>query len=101
MPTRKINSRALRQLAEELVQVLAEEGEIEEDQQADLATSLVRPWITYDGNATLFLGEQQIFVALGQTPLGKPHPIPEPGLPGWVNQLTRDWKINPDDLPDI
>jgi len=50
---------------------------------------------------TLILGEQQIFVALGNTPLGKPHPVPEPCLSGWVKQLTQDWKLDPDDLPDI
>lgn len=101
MPARKTNSRALRQLAKELVQVLAEEGEVEEDQQADLATSLVRQWITYDGNATLFLGEQQVYIVLGKTPLGKPHPIPDAAPPGWLKRISGDWKIDPHDLPDI
>jgi hypothetical protein len=65
---RKFNSRLLRQLAEELVQTMAEEGEIHPSTQGDFATSLVRQWITYDGNATLFLSERQIYLTLNNTP---------------------------------
>jgi hypothetical protein len=101
MPTKKLNTRALRQLAEELVRVLAAEGEILDSEQGDFATSLVRQWITYDGNATLFLGQRQIYVMLGNTPLGKPVPIPEPAAHGWINQLARDWSVSSDDLPEI
>jgi hypothetical protein len=100
MPT-KGNSRVLRQRAEEVVQMLAEEGAIPESEQADLATSLVRQWITYDGNAALFLGDRQIYVMLGSTPLGTPVPVPEVARLGWIKQLTRDWKINPDNLSDV
>lgn len=101
MSKKKVNSRALRQLAEELVQVLSEEGEIRHDQRDDCTTSLVRQWITYDGHATLFLSEQQVYLHLGKTLLGRPQPIPEPAMPGWRKRLLEDWKIDPDEMPDI
>ena len=72
MPKRKFNSRALRRLAEELIQRIAQDQEIPEGEREDFATSLVRQWITYDGNATVFLGEQQVYLVLGKTPLGHP-----------------------------
>src|SRR5215469_14372515 len=101
MPKRKFNSRALRQLAEELIRTIAQDEEIPEEEREDFATSLVRQWITYDGNATVFVGEQQVYLVLGKTPLGKPCLVPVPALPGWMNRLREDWKISPDDLPDI
>lgn len=101
MSKKKFNSRALRQLAEELIQTIAQDDEIPEDEREDFATSLVRQWITYDGNATVFLGDQQVYLVLGKTPLGKPCIVPEPALPGWMSRLREDWKINPDDLPEI
>lgn len=101
MSKRKINSRALRQLAEELFGRIAWDDEFPAGEREDFVTSLVRQWITYDGNATLFLGDRQVYLMLGRTPLGKLVVVPEPGLSGWTRQLTQDWKINPDDLPDI
>lgn len=101
MRKRKFNSRALRRLAEELFQRIAGDDEFPESERADFVTSLVRQWITYDGNATLFLGERQVYLVLGQTPLGHPCVVPEPGLYGWMRELTQDWKVSPDDLPDI
>jgi hypothetical protein len=101
MSKRKINSGALRRLAEDLLQTLEEEGGLPPGEQGDLATSLVRQWVTYDGHACLFLVGQVVYFDLGRTPLGKPRLVPEPGLPGWLNVLTRHWKIEPDDLPGI
>ena len=77
MPRKNSNSRVLRRLAEELVQRIADHDEVPDDERDDLVTSLVRQWITYDGCATVFFGEQQVHLVLGQTPLGKPV-IPEP-----------------------
>jgi hypothetical protein len=96
-----VNSRALRQLAERLLAEIAEDEGIPEAEWEDLATSLVRQWVTYDGNATLFLGGRQVYLVLGQTPLGKPCVVPEPAPHGWVRQLTQDWKVSPDDLPEV
>lgn len=101
MSKRKINSRALRQLAEELFERVAGDDEFPEGERADFVTSLVRQWITYDGHATLFLGNRQVYLVLSRTPLGKPVVVPEPGLHGWTRQLTQDWKIDPDYLPDL
>lgn len=101
MGKRKFNSRALRQLAEELFRRVAGDEEFPDDERADFVTSLVRQWITYDGNATLFLGDRQVYLVLGRTPLGNPCVVPEPGLHGWVRELTGDWKVSPDDIPDI
>src|SRR5437870_5273004 len=101
MGKRKFNSRALRRLAEELFQRVAGNEEFPDDERADFVTSLVRQWITYDGNAALFLGDRQVYLVLGRTPLGNPCVVPEPGLHGWVRELTGDWKVSPDDIPDI
>lgn len=101
MPQSKFNSRVLRQLAENLLDSVAEDEEIPDDERNDCVTSLVRQWITYDGNATVFLGDQQIYLVLGKTPLGQPCIVPAPALGRWTKQLTQDWKIDPDDFPDI
>src|SRR5258707_3947008 len=101
MSNKKSHSLVLRHLAEDLLHSLAEQDVISEDQLAELATSLVRQWITYDSNATLFLGEQQLYFVLDKTPLGEPCILPAPALPGWTNLLLRDWKIQPEDLPEV
>jgi hypothetical protein len=101
MSKRKGNSGVLRRLDEDLLRTLGEEGGLPPGERGDLATSLVRQWVTYDGHACLFLVGQVIYFDLGRTPLGKPRLAPEPGLPGWLDVLTRDWKIEPDDLPGI
>jgi hypothetical protein len=100
MPKNKGYTQALRQLAEDLLGNLARE-EILEGDQAELATSLVRQWVTYDGSATLFVGGQQVYLVLDRTPLGKPCVVPEPALPGWQDRLVEDWKIAPEDLPEV
>ena len=101
MRERKFNSRALRQLAEDVVGQIAADGDIPDDECEDFVTSLVRQWITYDGNATLFVDRQEIYLALGKTPLGKPCIAPAPGHGSWTKQLVQDWKIDPDGLDEI
>ncbi len=98
---KKSSSRILRELAENLIRQVAQDEAIPEDDQRDLVTSLVRQWVTYDGHATLFAGEHQLFFHLGSTPLGKLRIIPEPGVPFWFSQVIRDWKIDPEHLDDI
>jgi hypothetical protein len=97
----KVNSRALRRLAEAFLDDIAEGEDIPEGEREDFATSLVRQWLTYDGSATLFLGEEQVYLVLGRTPLGRPCVVAEPAGQGWVRRLTRDWKVSPDDLPEV
>jgi hypothetical protein len=101
MSRKRVNSRALRQLALGFLEEIAQEVSIFEAERDDLATSLVRQWITYDGNASLFLGEQQYFLVLARTPLGRSCVDPQPGLAGWMNVLKEDWKISSDEMPDI
>ncbi len=101
VPTNKSEIRELRVLVEELIGGLVEEGHIYEANRDDLVTSLVRQWITYRGNATLFLREQQFYLTLSRTPLGKPCPRLERVSSDWVEPLTEDWKIDPDDLADV
>src|SRR5690348_18201386 len=52
-------------------------------------TTLFRSWLTCDGKAALFLGEQQVYFSLGMTPLGKPCVVPEPAPPGWLHRVRR------------
>jgi hypothetical protein len=101
MQKTEVNSRALRRLAETLLDDMAEYEVIPEGQREDIATSLVRQWLTCDGNATVFLGEEQVHLVLGRTPLGRPCAVPEWAGHGWVRQLTRDWWVSPDDLPEV
>lgn len=100
MLRKKFNSSLLRDLAESLLRQVSED-EIPDAERADLVTSLVRQWITYDGHATLFVDDDQVYFHLSQTPLGKPSIVPEPGLAGWMAQLVREWKVDEDDLPDL
>jgi hypothetical protein len=94
------DSRALRQLAEELLEEIAEDEGIPEAEREDLATSLVRQWVSYDGNATLFLGGRQVYLVLGQTPLGRPCVVPLAAPEGWLKELSREWKVLLYDLPE-
>lgn len=98
MAKSRSNTRALRQLAENLVEQMGQELSLTDSDRADLATSLVRQWITYDGHAD---PEHQIYLHLARTPLGRPHPIPEAGLLGWIDQLATDFQIDPEDVPDM
>jgi hypothetical protein len=101
MQTMKVNSQALRWLAEAFLDEVAEGEDIPEGEREEFATSLVRQWLTYDGSAAVFLGEEQVYAVLGRTPLGRPCVLPEPAGSGWVRRLTRDWKVSPDDLPEV
>lgn len=101
MARKNTHSRVLRQLAEDLLARVAGESELTDDERGEFTTSLVRQWVTYDGNAALFLGDRQFYLVLGRTPLGRPVVTPEPALPGWVRDLTGDWKVDPDELPGV
>ena len=101
MQKKTSNSRALRQLAEELLIKIAEHEDLLDADREDFATSLVRQWITYDGKATLFLHEQQSYFDLSRTPLGRFRIVRDSVRPGWMDRLREDWKISPDDLIDV
>ena len=103
MSNQKFNPRKLRELAEDLLEEIgdAEREEISEADRNDLATSMVRPWMTYDGNATLFIGERRIFFVFAETEAGDYRIIPERSPPGWMNRLIQDWKIAREELPPL
>jgi hypothetical protein len=101
MPKKRFDSRELRQLAEQLLEEMAKGEAIPAADRRDLATSLVRQWITYAGNATLFFGERQLYLVLAKTPRGAVSVIPEPAFASWINRLIQDWKISPDELPPL
>lgn len=101
MPQRKPHSRKIRELAEAFFAQLGDDADFPEDERADFVTSLVRQWITYDGNATFLLGDRQIFLRLGRTPLGKLTVVTEPGPDGWMRMLAQDWKLDVDDVLEL
>jgi hypothetical protein len=95
----KADSRALRRLAEELLDEIIGGEEVPGGEREEFATSVVRQWLTYDGSAAVFLGDELVYLVLGRTPLGKTSVVTESAGRGWVRRLTRDWKVSPDDLP--
>jgi hypothetical protein len=100
MPKLKVNARTLRQLAEDLLDEIAVREDTPEGEREECVTSLVRQWLTYDGGAAVFVGDELVYFALGRTPLGKASVVPESAGHGWVRRLTREWKVSPDDLPE-
>jgi len=95
------NSRALRNFAEGLFDALAAEDRILQAEKDDFVTSMVRQWITYDGNATWFFGEDQIYFVHRHTPLGKPLLATERRQPGWFTDLRHNRKIDAEGFPGI
>jgi hypothetical protein len=102
MPRKKTDTRELRRFAEEVVDDLAADVLLPPGERGDFVTSLVRQWLTYDGNASFFLGEdRQVALLLERTALGKIRVRTGTIVSRWIPLLYRHWKINPDDMPDI
>ncbi len=101
MAAKSGRSRVLRQLAEDSINKLADDYDLPEHKLPDLVTSLVRQWVTYHDKATLFLEEDELYLRLGKTPLGKLSVIEEPVLCGWMGRIIRDWEIDPEEVPEI
>jgi hypothetical protein len=97
----KLNSKALRRIAEAVADRISGDGDLPDILRPDLTTSLVRQWITYDRHATLFVGDRQIYFSLAITPSGGYEVNPQMGTTGWLDGVKEDWKINPDCLADI
>jgi hypothetical protein len=93
-------SRELRQLAAEFLQALADHEFLPDAERDDLAGSLVRQWLTYDRNAVLIIGERLMYLVLSKTPLGRWRVVPTNERMRWT-QLSEDWKIDLDELPNI
>ncbi len=101
MNKKRARSRALRKLADDFLRKTLRAGDVPPGGAEELATSLVRQWLTCDGNATLFVGEHQLYLRLSTTPLGNSSVAAQSGGPGWVRDLREHWKINPGQLPDV
>jgi hypothetical protein len=101
MAHKSINSRGLRRVATNLIDQLVEQRGLPEGEREDLTTSLVRQWITYDGRATLFLEGDQVYFHLEKTPLGRDRVACRPATASFATTLTREWRIRPEDLPEV
>ncbi len=97
----KFDSKTLRELAEKFVDEITDDDDMPDSDRADIVTSLVRQWATYDGHAVFFAGVQFVFLILSQTPLGRPVIVPKPGPSNWLVGTMRGRQIDPDSLPDI
>src|SRR5438105_2881812 len=97
----RFNSQVLRQLAEEILNEIGGQFDVPEPDRRDFVTALVRQWISYDGSATLFVGDQQLYLQLEITPLGNYRVSLSPDSKGWNQRILDDWNISPDDLPDV
>lgn len=95
------NSRALRNFFDGYSDALVAQGRIHETEKHDFVNSMVRQCVTYDGNATWFFGEEQVYFSHRHTPLGKPCLETKPSPPGWFAEMQQDWKIDPEELPCI
>jgi hypothetical protein len=80
---------------------LVEEDILPVSDKEDITTSLVRQWLTYDGHATLFLEEEQVYLHLDRSPLGKLCVRPEEAPAGWMKDIAEQWKIDLQALPDV
>ncbi len=97
----KFDSRTLRKLAEHVVSQIAPDERFSERERADLVTSLMRQWVTYDCHAAIFSGVQLWFYNVGHTPLGNPSVTPEPGPKYWLSEEIKGRAIDPDIVSDI
>ncbi len=101
MAARKTNSRVLRQLAAGLFDGLVAQGIVLEAERNDFITSLVRQWITNEGTATWFVGEEQLYFTHRHTPLGKPLLSTERVQPGWFLNCSGTGTSTPRSLPTL
>jgi hypothetical protein len=101
MPNAAFAPAVLRELAMGFLADLAErETHVPPSDQADLATSLVRQWVTCGGNAVVIVDDRIMYLSVGQTPLGKPRVHAEVKPMHW-DRILADWKIALDDVPDL
>lgn len=95
----KFDPRIIRQMVEQFLTQMA--PYLLDEEREELVTSVVRQFATYDGHAVVFGNGCPIYLHLAVTPLGKPSLGHEaPGL-SWVRELVEDWRVDPEELPDI
>jgi hypothetical protein len=98
---KRCEPRILRQLAEGLIEDIARDTQIADADRADFVTALVRQWTTYDGNAALFIGNRRFYVRVDMARPTQCSIAPESGQVGWINAVCADWKIGPEQLPEL
>jgi hypothetical protein len=101
MPTDRERSRVLHELAEAVVDAVPLEAG-PGIRREDLVTSLVRQWVTYDGNGTFLSGEEQVyFILTGER--SRPEDIEICKIPTgeWFKRLMRDWDFEEERLAEI
>ena len=98
---RRLDGKTLRQLAAGIIDELVEDDAVTDDERADLVTSLVRQWTTYEGHAALFLGGQLQQLDLGSTPLGSPRVMTTAGPRHWLAEVLGSRGIDLDLVPEI
>lgn len=94
-------SRALRELAERVVSRLPEQF-LARVENEDLVTSLVRQWLTHEGNAILVSRQEvrrYLLVTDGNGHAGTREESEPAG--NWYRWLMRDWDFDADQLDDI
>ncbi|MCL6504350.1 MAG: hypothetical protein K6T86_16845 [Pirellulales bacterium] len=88
-------SRWLRKAAADLVAAWAKAGQMLAGQQSDLITSLVRQWVTYEGNATIFFAHCQVHCKASWRPEGRLQVHQSSKPLRWLDVAFEDWKIDP------
>lgn len=90
-------SRLLRQLAEHLMAQVPEA--LVTSTRADLSTSLVRQWLTYDNHATLIFGAEQHYFRPGAaTGTVLPFDLERVAVDTWFRQCMEDWDFGEEEL---
>ncbi|MBY0228672.1 MAG: hypothetical protein K2W96_05265 [Gemmataceae bacterium] len=81
---------------------MAEDGLIVPAEQTDIATTLVRQWLTYGGNARLYLGVEEVDFRVEPDPFGDPRLVAAQPRQGWMARAAcGDWEISEDDWPGL
>jgi hypothetical protein len=99
MPRPTHSSRELRRLAAEFLDQVADEIDLLESERESLVTSLVRQWITYEGNASLILDGHEFSAVVSYSPLGKTKVSISRGV-NWLRRLREDWNLDEETASD-
>jgi len=77
------------------------QGDLSDETRAELATALVRQWITRNGHAALLTEQDQFWYQVSPLPDGGAN-LNRNHVPGSrVYNFMRDWQFEPDQVPDI
>jgi hypothetical protein len=98
----RISQCPLRRIAEnELTQHLGGLGGLDDADLDDLATSLVRQWLTTDGHAGLITPTHQHWFQMVAHADGRLEVGLSTSEGNWAHILTRDWRVDEEDVPGL